>query len=124
MASQYVPGDVRDFILMHIASVAQIEALLLVWSSPEERWALPQIAARIYTSEPETAKALEGLCNDRLLVCRDDVFSLNASKENVEMIRKLQEVYARYLIPVTDVIHGKSANAGSPGGTTWLQGDQ
>lgn len=124
MASQYGPGDVRDFILKHIASVAQIEALLLVWSSPEERWALPQIAARIYTSETETAKALEGLCNDRLLVCRDGVFSLNASEENVEMIRKLQEVYARYLIPVTDVIHGKSANVRPAAGIRWIPGDR
>jgi hypothetical protein len=57
-----------------------------------------------------------------LLVCRDGVFSLNASEENIEMIRKLQEVYARYLIPVTDVIHGKSANTRS--GTTSLQGDR
>jgi len=28
MASHYVPDDIRDFILRHIASVAQIEALL------------------------------------------------------------------------------------------------
>ena len=35
-------------------------------------------------------------------------FGLNASEENVEMIRRLQEAYARHLIPVTDVIHGKS----------------
>ena len=111
MAAQYVPGEVRDFILKHIASVAQIEALLLIWSSPEESWELPQIAARIYTSETETAKALGGLSSDGLVVCMNGVFRLNASAENVEMIRRLQEVYARYLIPVTDVIHGKTRNA-------------
>lgn len=108
MAAQYVPEEVRNFILKHIASVAQIEALLLIWSCPEERWGLPQIAARIYTSEAETAKALDGLCADGLLVCRDRIFNLNRSAENVEMIRRLQEVYARYLIPVTDVIHSNS----------------
>jgi len=62
MPEQYVPDNVRDFILKHIASVAQIEALLLIWSSPEERWELSQIAARIYTSEQETAKARRALC--------------------------------------------------------------
>ena len=76
MATQYVPDDIRDFILKHIASVAQIEALLLIWSSPEERWGVAQIAARIYASETETAKALEGLCADGLLVCTDGVFWL------------------------------------------------
>jgi len=111
MASHYVPDDIRDFILRHIASVAQIEALLLIWSSPEETWGLPQIAARIYASETAAAKALDGLCADGLLVCRDGVFGLNASAENVEMIRRLQEVYARYLIPVTDVIHSNARAA-------------
>lgn len=116
MAAHYVPDDIRDFILKHIASVAQIEALLLIWSNSEERWGLPQIAARIYTSDAETAKALDGLCADGLLVCRDGVFGLNASAQNLEMIRKLQEVYARYLIPVTDVIHSKSHGTHSTAG--------
>ena len=118
MAAQYVPDDVRDFLLKHIASVAQIEALLLIWSSPEERWGLRQIAARIYASDMETAKALDGLCADGLLLCGDGVFRLNASTENVEMIRRLQEVYARHLIPVTDVIHSKSRRTSSTAGTS------
>ena len=113
MATQYVPDDIRDFILKHIVSVAQIEALLLIWASPKERWELRQVAARIYASDAETAKALGGLCAEGLLVCTDGIFSLNRSTENVEMIRKLQEVYTRHLIPVTDIIHGKSCNATS-----------
>jgi DNA-binding MarR family transcriptional regulator len=116
MSKQYVPDDIRDFILKHIVSVAQIETLLLIWASPGERWGLRQIAARIYTSDAEMAKALDGLCAQGLLVCSDGVFNLNRSEENLEMIRKLQEVYARHLIPVTDVIHGKSGSAASTGG--------
>ena len=123
MASQYVPDDIRDFILKHIATVAQIEALLLIWASPEEGWGLPQIAARIYSSDTATAKALDGLCADGLLVCRDGVFGLNASTENVEMIRRLQEIYARYLIPVTDVIHEKSRTAHATAGQLRLRRD-
>ena len=106
MATQCVPGDIRDFILKHIASVAQIEALLLIWSNPEKRWSVSKVAARIYAGETETAKALEGLCANGLLVRKDDVFSLNASEQNVEMIGRLKQAYARHLIPVTDVIHG------------------
>jgi len=124
MAAQYVPDDVRDFLLKHIASVAQIEALLLIWSSPEARWGLRQIAARIYASDMETAKALDGLCADRLLLCSDGVFQLNASTENVEMIRRLQEVYARHLIPVTDVIHSKSGRTLSAAGTSQPRKDR
>jgi hypothetical protein len=123
MATQYVPDDIRDFILKHIVSVAQIEALLLIWSNPEERWGLRQIATRIYTSDTETAKALGGLCAEGLLVCVDGVFSLNRSAENVEMIRKLQEAYTRHLIPVTDVIHGRSRSAPSTAGASRLPKD-
>ena len=108
MASQHVPGDVRDFILKHIASVAQIEALLLIWSNPEKRWCVARVAARIYAGESETAKALDGLCANGLLVRKDDAFGLIASEENTEMIGRLKEAYARQLIQVTDVIHGKS----------------
>jgi hypothetical protein len=108
MAEQYVPDDVREFILKHIASVAQIEALLLIWSNPEKRWGLPQIAARIYASDREAARALDGLCADGLLACRDGIFGLNATPQDIEMISRLREAYARHLIPVTDVIHRKS----------------
>lgn len=108
MATQYVPDEIRDFILKHIASVAQIEALLLIWSNPEKRWSVPRVAARIYTNEAETAHALDGLCANGLLVRAEDAFGLSTSEENTEMIGRLKEAYARHLIPVTDVIHGKS----------------
>jgi hypothetical protein len=39
------------------------------------------------------------------------------------MIRKLQEVYTRHLIPVTDVIHGKSRSAASVAGAFRLPKD-
>ena len=103
-----VPDEVRDFIMKHIATVPQIEALLLIGSNPDKRWNLRQVAARIYTSDAEAARALDGLCAGGLLVHREGNFALDASAENVDMIQKLKEVYARYLIPVTDVIHRKT----------------
>jgi hypothetical protein len=112
MAAPYVPGEVRDFILRHIASVAQIEALLLIWSNPEERWRLPEIAARIYTTEQEAAQAISGLSADGFVVCTNGFFCLNASAD-AAMIRKVREAYARHLIPVTDIIHSQSRNASS-----------
>ena len=108
MATQRVPRDIRDFILKHIASVAQIEALLLIWSNPEKCWGVSKVAARIYVSQTEAAEALDELCAHGLLIRQDEAFGLNASDENVEMIGRLKEAYARHLIPVTDVIHGKS----------------
>ncbi|MBR1191355.1 hypothetical protein [Bradyrhizobium sp. AUGA SZCCT0160] len=124
MAAQYVPGEVRDFILKYIASVAQIEALLLIWSNPGEHWGVTEIAARIYASETETAKALERLSVDGFVLCTNGGFRLNASAENIDMIRRLQEVYARHLIPVTDIIHSLSRNAPSTAETFQRQEDR
>jgi hypothetical protein len=111
MKTVNVPGEVREFLLKHIASVAQLEALLLIWSRPDKRWRLPEIAARIYAGKGETAKALNALAADGLVVCTNGIFRLNVPAENIEMIRRLQEVYSRYLIPVTNVIHSKSGIA-------------
>lgn len=108
MATKDVPGDIRDFILKHIASVAQIEALLLIWSNPEKRWGVSKVAARIYVGQAEAAEALNELCVHGLLIRKDEAFGLNASEENIEMIGRLKEAYARHLIPVTDVIHSRS----------------
>ena len=47
MPESYVPDEVREFIIRHIATVPQLEALLLIWSSPERRWGLRQVATRI-----------------------------------------------------------------------------
>ncbi|MDO9562214.1 MAG: hypothetical protein Q7J60_11370 [Bradyrhizobium sp.] len=108
MPEPYVPDEVREFIVKYIATVPQIEALLLIWSCPDKSWTLRQVAARIYTSDAEAARALDGLCAAGLLVHRGENFVLDSSAADVEMIRKLKEAYARCLIPVTDVIHGKS----------------
>ena len=124
MAAQYVPGEVRDFILKYIASVAQIEALMLIWSNPGEHWGVTDIAARIYASEVEAAKALERLSADGFVLCTNGVFRLNASAENIDMIRRLQEVYTRNLIPVTDIIHSLSRNTASTAETIQPQEDR
>lgn len=67
MLEKYVPDDVGEFIIKHIASVAQCEALLLIASRPDESWTLRRIANRIYASDKETALNLNQLCSGGLL---------------------------------------------------------
>ena len=124
MATEDVPDEIRDFILEHIASVAQIEALLLIWSNPEKRWGVSRVAARIYVGQVEAAEALNELAAHGLLVREDEAFGLCASEENVEMIGRLKDAYARHLIPVTDVIHGKSRDRRPVADTRGLAGDR
>jgi len=114
MPEPNVPDDVREFIIRHIATVAQFEALLLVASRPDDCWSLQQVARRLYASEEATARGLNQLRAGGLLICADGHYSFNASAENVDMLRRLREVYARYLIEVTDVIHNKPARMHQP----------
>jgi hypothetical protein len=108
MQEKDVPDDVREFIIKHITRVAQCEALLLLSSRPADKWSLRQIAVRLYASEEETAQNLNELCAGGLLTCSGEHYSLNTSAENIDMLRKLREVYARSLIQVTHVIHSMS----------------
>jgi hypothetical protein len=124
MATQDVPGDIRDFILKHIASVAQIEALLLIWSNPEKRWGVSMVAIRIYIGPTEAAEALEELCAHGLLIRKDEAFGLNASMDNAKMIGRLKEAYARHLIPVTDIIHSKSRPLRPTAEKRWVERDR
>lgn len=108
MVDQYVPDDVRDFIQMHINSVVQIEALLLIRSDSQQRWSTPQIAARLYVSESEAQEALERLCSAGLLDCESEFYRIDrVSSKNTTLIDRLLAAYTHHLIPVTNIIHAK-----------------
>ena len=108
MVDELIPADVRDFILRHIDSVAQWEALLLLRANPNERWDVSKIARRLYTGDKEIAELLAQLCHDGLLTVSDGLFRYEcASTEHRDIIDRLAAIYSRHLIPVTNMIHGK-----------------
>jgi hypothetical protein len=108
MAEEIVPGDVRDFILRHIDSVAQLEALLLLRANPGESWDVAKIAKRLYAKEQEVIELLERLCADGLLGCEGQVFRYDCrTPEQQKTVERVAEFYARHLIPVTNMIHAK-----------------
>ena len=63
---------------------------------------------RLYTSETEVAEALDRLCAAGLLAHDNDIYRFEGvSPENTALIQELLALYARHLIPVTNVIHDK-----------------
>jgi hypothetical protein len=108
MVDEVVPDDVRAFIVRHIDSVAQLEALLLLRANSDEDWEVSRVAARLYTGEKEVAELLARLCADGLLTCTDTLYRYGGqTPEQRDMIDRLAAVYARHLIPVTNMIHAK-----------------
>jgi hypothetical protein len=108
MADDIIPGDIQDFILQHIDSITQLEALLLLRADPDGRWEPARVARRLYTGEREVEAVLAGLCATELLSCDQDVYRYDPrTDENRSLIDRLAAVYGRHLIPVTNMIHAK-----------------
>ena len=108
MMDESIPVDLREFILRYIDSVAHLEALLLLRANAETTWDIATIAQRLYTTEQQAAEVLTQLCADGLLACENDRYRYGRqSAENLATIDRLAASYAKQLIPITNMIHGK-----------------
>jgi len=107
MAEGGIPHHVRRFIISHIDSVGELEALLLLRSEPRG-WKADQVAARLYTGEAETIVFLERLRSAGLLDCHDGVYRYECRAEELRrMVDELAGLYGRLLIPITNLVHAK-----------------
>jgi hypothetical protein len=107
----HIPHEVRRFILANIDSIAQLEALLILRANPQHKWACKDVAERIYLTEKET-EAVLGKLATRALIETEKLEPINycyqpKSKDVAALIDQLAETYAKYLVPVTNLIHQK-----------------
>lgn len=110
MTEDLIPSDVKHFILKSIDSIAQLEALLLLRANPQEKWDIPAVAKRLYISEQETAPLLSHLCGQGLLATGQDAGEYiyqPASADLAQVVDRLAEIYAKHLVPVTNLVHSK-----------------
>jgi hypothetical protein len=109
MSDGEIPRSIRKFIARHIDSVGQLEALLLLRAGPGEGWTVGRVAGRLYVGEQEVTEMLERLCHDGLLVRTDEAYRYCCGTEELQhMVDELADLYARQLIPITNMIHAKS----------------
>jgi DNA-binding MarR family transcriptional regulator len=107
MADEPVPDDVRDYILNHIDSIVQLEALMLLRAHPAECWDAAKMARRLYVSEPDVSNAVGRLVNDGVVNLEQDTFTYRPSPDIQALIDRVAATYRRHLIPVTNLIHTK-----------------
>jgi hypothetical protein len=108
MAEALIPDDLRDFILRHIDSVAELEALLLLRGRPDVSWDAAEAAKRLYIGEAAAVETLDRLCAAGLVRHNDGRYRYDDQAEDLcRMVDRLAEAYARHLVPVTNLIHGK-----------------
>lgn len=106
-----LPDDVRRFLLATVSSIPYLEALLLLRSQPETRWAARQVAQRLYVSEKRAQELLAELeaagVVESSLQDEPQFYYQPASEELRRMLDNLAEVYAHHLVEVTHLIHSK-----------------
>ncbi len=59
MGGVLIPDDVRAFLLRHIDSIAQLEALLLAHGAPSCAWNAERMARRLYITTQEASAMLD-----------------------------------------------------------------
>jgi len=111
MDGPFIPDDVAQFIIENVESVAQLEALLLLRNNPETGWSVRGLAARLYISDEQTAELLLVLCAQGFATTDAKEPPLYRyrprSMELKTMLDRLAEMYAKHLVPVTNLIHSK-----------------
>ncbi|HKQ44214.1 MAG TPA: hypothetical protein VJS47_02365 [Rhizomicrobium sp.] len=109
MPSELIPADVRQFILDHIDSVSELEALLLLRKYADQDWSVQGVSGRIYLDEAAAVQILARLTACGLCVASEGVYRYGSASHQAEIVDRLAELYARFLIPVTNLIHNKPA---------------
>lgn len=111
MADDLIPEDVRQFIIENIDSVAELEGLLLLRKNSQTEWSVEALAQGLYTNRQQSQQVLEHLHSLGFLAVNvgeapNYIYQPN-SPELARMVDRVDDIYAKYLIPVTNLIHNK-----------------
>lgn len=111
MDYDFIPKDVEQFIVKSIDSIAQLEGLLLLRSDQMATWSVESLAKRLYISEAQTVEIMSHLCAEGLLMAKASLprhYQYHPKTAELrEMVDRVAEIYAKHLVPVTNLIHSK-----------------
>ena len=108
-------SEIIRFIVDQIDSVPQLEALLLVWNSRPAIWTPEELGKRLYVSNDLGRDLLQELVRKRLITSIQGAVEgyryESASEEQDALIGRLDEMYRREVVRVSNMIHAKPASA-------------
>lgn len=110
--SYRISEELQRFVVDNIDSIAQLEALLFLREHRDRSWSCGSVAERIYSSE-EVIASLLGKLTERGFITPNGVSPITfryrpRTQEIARKVDQLAEVYAKYLVPVTNLVHKKS----------------
>lgn len=105
-----LPPAVRELIARRIDSIAELEALLLLFNEPHARWDAAAVARRLYVPEPQALEVLRRLAERGLASVDGGCWRFAPSAPAIgEAVGALAALYAQRLIAITALIHAKPA---------------
>ena len=108
--TEALPEDVRRFVLDHVDSIAEMEALVMLVREPARAWPIDQVVARLYISPDDAEATLERLRAAGLAERAADGWRVAVVAEpRAGTLVRLVALYATHLIPITNLIHAKGS---------------
>lgn len=112
MPDDLIPEEIKQFLIENIDSIAELEGLLLLRSNPDELWNSNALGQRLYATHEQIENVLARLQTLGFLATKGDnpttYFYKPRSAGLAQTVDQIAEVYSKYLIPVTNLIHAKS----------------
>jgi hypothetical protein len=110
-SDRMIPSDIREFILQRLNSIAELEALLLLWRNPDQDWDKVSLARRLYITEPLAGRVLLQLRAQNLVEENNGFYRYGRSSEALGVIvDRLAQLYTTHLIPITHLVHSKASS--------------
>jgi DNA-binding IclR family transcriptional regulator len=108
-----LPAHVLRFLVDRIESVPHLEALLLLWQSPERDWSLEEIATRVYVPRDAAAQLLADLARHGMVKIEPGAphsyrYAVDW-EEGKRLMPDVASTYARQLVRVAQLIHSKAS---------------
>lgn len=111
MTDDLIPDDVRQFIVDKIDSVAELEGLLLLSRNPEIEWDAEALAKRLYAERQQAEDVLIHLYSLGFLAATNSeppAYRYQPGSPKLrQIVDRVAEIYSKYLVPVTNLIHSK-----------------
>lgn len=114
-----IESHIERFLLDSIDTVPHLEALLLIFRSPQVAWTVEDLAARIYVNERQAHGILEDLAR-RTLIARVEQAPVHSStryqytaksEAQTELLEEVARAYRTQLVQVTRFIHSNASGS-------------
>ena len=111
MSDDGIPEDVRRFITEQIASIEQLEVLLLLFQGGRREFSAVGISKQLYTSAESVERWLSSMCSSGLLVCRtgdEKLYQYKPSSGDLDrIVRLLANAYSERRVSIINLVFAK-----------------